>query len=97
MQRHRRSLLVLSVAALMMTALGAIVAARAERTQGDDPMAFARGAQSWANNCARCHNMRDASELRDDQWRVVVGHMRLRAGLTASESKEILLFLQGSN
>ena len=37
-----------------------------------DPMQFARGARTWADNCARCHNMRDPKELRDDQWRVVV-------------------------
>jgi cytochrome c5 len=62
-----------------------------------DPMQFARGAQSWANNCARCHNMRDPKELRDDQWRAAVGHMRVRAGLTGQEARDILVFLQGSN
>jgi hypothetical protein len=41
--------------------------------------------------------MRDAAELRDDQWRPVVAHMRLRAGLTATESRQILQFLQQSN
>ena len=62
-----------------------------------DPMQFARGAKAWADTCARCHNMRDARSLRDDQWRAAVAHMRVRAGLTAKESQDILAFLQGSN
>jgi cytochrome c5 len=62
-----------------------------------DPMQFARGAQGWANTCARCHNMRDPKELRDDQWRAAVAHMRVRAGLTGQEARDILAFLQGSN
>jgi cytochrome c1 len=62
-----------------------------------DPMQFARGAKSWADTCARCHNYRDAGSIRDDQWRAVVAHMRVRAGLTADEAEDILVFLQGSN
>ncbi len=62
-----------------------------------DPMQFARGAQTWANTCARCHNMRDPRELRDDQWRAVVSHMRVRANLTGGEARDVLMFLQGSN
>lgn len=56
-----------------------------------------RGAQSWADNCARCHNMRDPKEFRDDQWKPVVLHMRVRAGLTGPEARDILAFLQASN
>lgn len=55
------------------------------------------GAKLWANNCARCHNMRDPAEFRDDQWRVIVTHMRIRAGLSGGEAREILQFLQSSN
>ncbi len=62
-----------------------------------DPMQFARGARTWADNCARCHNMRDPKELRDDQWRAVVSHMRVRGGLTGQEARDVLAFLQGSN
>jgi len=66
-------------------------------TANQDAAAFARGAKSWAQNCARCHNMRDAKEYRDDQWKVIVNHMRVRAGLTGQEAREILLFLQENN
>jgi len=58
---------------------------------------ISRGAQQWANNCARCHNMRDPKEFRDDEWKPIVLHMRVRAGLTGQQSRDILTFLQSSN
>ncbi|BFM18883.1 hypothetical protein R50073_50660 (plasmid) [Maricurvus nonylphenolicus] len=58
---------------------------------------FAQGSKSWAENCARCHNMRNPSDLRDDQWVTTVFHMRVRAGLTGQEVRDILTFLQRSN
>ena len=72
----------------------ALAAGTPEAAQSD-PMQFARGAQTWASTCARCHNMRDPKELRDDQWRATVAHMRVRAGLTGQEARDV--FLQGSN
>ena len=70
---------------------------QAQEASKPDPAAFARGARLWADNCARCHNMRDAKELRDDQWKPVVTHMRIRAPLTGAEQRDVLLFLQSSN
>ena len=58
---------------------------------------FVKGAASWANNCSRCHNMRDPQDLRDDQWVTTVFHMRVRAGLTGQQTRDILTFLQDSN
>lgn len=58
---------------------------------------FAQGAKSWANNCSRCHNIRDPQDLRDDQWITSVFHMRIRAGLTGQQTRDILTFLQESN
>lgn len=58
---------------------------------------FSKGSQAWADNCARCHNMRKPSDLRDDQWITSVFHMRVRAGLTGQETRDILTFLQASN
>lgn len=58
---------------------------------------FAKGSKAWSENCARCHNMRSPSDLRDDQWVTSVFHMRVRAGLTGQEARDILTFLQGSN
>lgn len=58
---------------------------------------ISRGAQQWANNCSRCHNMRDPKEFRDDEWRPIMQHMRLQAGLTGQQTRDILSFLQSSN
>ncbi len=58
---------------------------------------IARGAQEWANNCARCHEMRDATEFRDDSWDTIVAHMRVRAGLTGQQARDILEFLKAGN
>ncbi len=69
----------------------------AQSTAANDPMQFARGAKSWADNCGRCHNLRDPKELRDDQWRAATMHMRVRANLTGQDTLDILAFLQGSN
>jgi len=74
-----------------------IGAGNAAAQDNGDPMAFVRGAQSWADNCARCHNMRDPAEFRDDVWEPTVLHMRIRAGLTGQEARDILTFLQKSN
>ncbi len=41
--------------------------------------------------------MRSPAELRDDQWVTTVFHMRVRAGLTGQETRDILTFLQSSN
>ena len=74
-----------------------VVAAENTVAVPTDPMQFAKGAKTWADTCARCHNMRDPKSLRDDQWRVAVAHMRVRAGLTATEAENVLVFLQQSN
>ncbi len=58
---------------------------------------FAKGAKAWADNCTRCHNVRDPKELRDDQWITTIYHMRLRAGLTGQETRDIVTFMQMSN
>lgn len=62
-----------------------------------DMAAFARGAKAWADNCSRCHSMRDPKELSDHQWKVATTHMRLRAGMDGQQIRDITIFLQGSN
>jgi len=61
------------------------------------PGNYATGATVWAQNCGRCHNIRDARELRDDQWYTTVFHMRMRAGLTGQETRDVVAFLTASN
>ena len=59
-----------------------------------DPVA---GAKTWAQNCSRCHNARDPADLRDDQWISTAFHMRIRAGLTGQQTRDVLTFMQNSN
>ena len=91
----------LSLGAAVAVTIAIVFAGASVRAQDGseqaDPTQFTRGATAWANNCARCHNMRDPGELPDDQWRAVVTHMRIRAGLTGAETRDILMFLQESN
>jgi len=56
-----------------------------------------QGAKTWAENCGRCHNIRSANELNDVQWITTVFHMRVRAGLTGQETRDVITFLQESN
>ena len=55
------------------------------------------GAELWGQNCARCHNMRSPSAYSDKQWEVIAQHMRVRANLTAEETRKILEFLKSGN
>lgn len=57
----------------------------------------AKGGKVWAENCTRCHSMRSPADLSDEQWITSVFHMRLRAGLTGQETRDIISFLQGTN
>jgi len=87
-----RNRLGLVIGVVLWTALPVVHAADFPE-KGD----FVKGAKAWANNCTRCHNLRDAKELRDDQWITTTFHMRVRAGLTGQETRDILTFLQQSN
>ncbi len=55
------------------------------------------GARAWAQNCMRCHNVRDPQEHSDREWEIIVHHMRVRANLTADEHRLILEFLKAAN
>src|SRR6266699_1938749 len=55
------------------------------------------GAQLWAENCNRCHNIRSPSNYSPAQWEVVMAHMRVRANLTPEEHKKILEFLKSGS
>ncbi|MBL1430996.1 MAG: hypothetical protein COA60_005740 [Robiginitomaculum sp.] len=62
-------------------------------TKGD----FVRGAKLWANRCSACHNMRDPKDLTDSEWEATLMHMRIRAGLSGQDTRDILVFLQKTN
>jgi len=54
-------------------------------------------ARLWAENCGNCHNLRSPSGYSDAQWEVATMHMRIRANLTAEETRKILDFLKQTN
>lgn len=56
-----------------------------------------RGAEIWANTCTRCHNLREPSEFSDYEWRAIITHMRIRAGLTGRDARDIGAFIMASN
>lgn len=85
-------------AALMAIAVGLVVPAEAaEQTKKADPMQFARGAKAWAENCNRCHNVRDPKELTDWEWEISVQHMRRLGNIPGKVARDIEVFLKGSN
>ena len=55
------------------------------------------GAELWAQNCVRCHNIRSPSNYSPVQWEVIMMHMRVRANLTPEEHKKILEFLKSGS
>ncbi len=65
-----------------------------EKSQEGD---FARGAKLWADRCGSCHNIRDPKDLTDSEWEATITHMRIRAGLSGQDARDILAFLQKSN
>lgn len=73
--------------------LSASVSAAEVKPEGD----FLKGLKTWKNTCSRCHEMRDPKEYTDKQWKTVVTHMKIRAGLTGQDARDILKYLQNSN
>ncbi|WP_246539933.1 c-type cytochrome [sulfur-oxidizing endosymbiont of Gigantopelta aegis] len=55
------------------------------------------GAKVWAQVCVRCHNLREPSEFSDYEWKAIITHMRVRAGLTGKDARDILAFISASN
>jgi cytochrome c5 len=55
------------------------------------------GAQLWGETCIRCHNAPSPATYSDDQWNIIMGHMKIKAGLTDVETKKIEAFLKSAN
>jgi mono/diheme cytochrome c family protein len=90
---------------LLMFAFGAILAGCADEARkqpateaaGSAMATDKGGAQLWAQNCSRCHNIRPPQSYSDSQWQAITHHMRLRANLTGPEARAITEFLQSSD
>lgn len=55
------------------------------------------GARIYGDVCGRCHNPRSPLERTDDEWVIIVNHMRIRGNLTGVQSRAVLAFLQAAN
>jgi hypothetical protein len=55
------------------------------------------GAQLWSERCTQCHYARDPGTFSQEQWEIIMMHMRIRANLTAVEHRTILEFFKPKN
>jgi cytochrome c553 len=55
------------------------------------------GTQLWSENCVRCHNTTPSTAFSNTNWEIASMHMKIRANLTAEESKKVLEFLKSAN
>lgn len=73
------------------------LAADGDKAAEDNAATLTQGAQAWADNCSRCHNLRSPKEFSAQDWDVIVTHMRVRANLSGAEAKGIKAFLMSSS
>jgi mono/diheme cytochrome c family protein len=59
--------------------------------------AIAEGARVYGSTCGRCHNARSPLERSDRDWVTIINHMRVRANMTGSQTRNVLAFLQATN
>jgi hypothetical protein len=91
------------ILALLSAASWLVVGCSTEKQSGEVATGTAAGptekggAELWAENCVRCHNIRSPSNYSPAQWEVVMMHMRVRANLTPEEHKKILEFLKSGS
>jgi cytochrome c5 len=94
MKYSRTKLLVIMTGILLCSGIMQTYAACNSAPNAAD---FAQGAHDWANNCARCHNLRAPTEFSPNEWQVIMQHMRLQGGLTGQEARNVLAFLMGQS
>ena len=85
-------------AAFLLTGCSSVRQARSAANPEGEPAApnttTTQGvAQLWSQRCSQCHYPRDAGTFSQDQWEIIMLHMRVRANLTAADHQAILEFL----
>lgn len=80
------------ITAMFLLSLSMIIP---KHTYADEPdnSNLARGAAIWAKRCDNCHNMRSPSEFSAEQWHTIVQQMRLHAGLSGQQARDVYSFL----
>jgi mono/diheme cytochrome c family protein len=87
----------LSAVLLLITACSSATQTRQSDDQQLAQSTQKSGVQLWADNCARCHNIRPPDSYSDAQWDVAVLHMRIRANLAAEDARAIVDYLKSAN
>jgi cytochrome c5 len=99
--KFKKTKIIVVIATSMMLLIGCSSnsnsPASGEKTQVAAVPVQPGGAQLWAENCSRCHNLRAPESYNDAQWHAVVHHMRLRADLDGNEARLITEFMQASH
>ncbi len=62
-----------------------------------DAASVSEGARVYGAMCGRCHNPRSPLERSDRAWVIIANHMRVRGGLTGTQVRDVLAFLQATN
>lgn len=89
----KNKLTAISIVMAAMIAAGAIQGC----ASGAELVSAKTGAQIWGENCLRCHNSPSPDTFSDVEWDVAGLHMRIRANLTAEETRKVIEFLQSAN
>jgi cytochrome c5 len=111
MRKTQRWILIGAAAGLILT-LGADVPMAADREQVAAPEKSAEtpevassptetealdGAKVYTWTCGSCHSERRPRERTDGEWDIIAMHMRVRANLTAAQTRAVLDYLQENN
>lgn len=77
----------------MIIGLGILLISIMNSCVESQKVAAKSGAQLWAENCQRCHNIPSPNSFSHDQWVTIGLHMQTRAQLTDKEREKIVAFL----
>lgn len=95
MEFNRRAKLFVMITGILL--LSGVMQTYAESNSTPNAADFAQGAHDWANNCARCHNLRAPTEFSPQQWQPIMQHMRIQCGLTGQEARNVSAFLMAQS
>ncbi|MCF6171323.1 MAG: cytochrome c [Bacteroidales bacterium] len=88
-----KKLVIISTLSLSITAIAILSGCTAQR----EVAAQKSGAELWAQNCIRCHNIPSPTAYNNDEWETIGLHMRERANMTNEQIGKIVEFLQAAN
>ncbi len=87
----------LLVIGTMIISLSSIVFLTGSCSSQRELAAQKSGAQLWADNCLRCHNLPSPAAYNDVEWETIGLHMKERANMTTEQIEKIVSFIQTAN